>query len=452
MTLRNDWRLAPSVPLLTAFVRFALFAALFGAGSVFATGCSVSNSPRPARLAGGQAPAEPGERDVSGDPSDPTTGSEALADAGEPAAPVNERAGNQGSRSPVTASAGLAPADDTDDDDSDVADDLEEEDEESPSTPSARTFAVHPLDGVSDAEVFRRLKENSTALGSMSIGLPNGGVLINGVQLPSDTHWTLVDPAHEYGTQETVDYLVQAMTKAATVVPDTPPYFIGHLSARSGGFLRPHRSHQSGRDVDIGYVYQGGGKWYQLATEQSLDRARTWALVRALITETDPQFILIDHQIQALLYEYALQAGEDQVWLDDIFKGTRGLRPPLIRHAKGHATHLHVRFWNPIAEQTARRCYAGLIRLGRITPPTHFVTHKAKKGETLIALAKRYGTTVRAIKQANHLRTSKIMARREYKIPQRGVSPMGPRTVVPERRLPPAPATARAGTRVSERG
>jgi LysM repeat protein/murein endopeptidase len=318
----------------------------------------------------------------------------------------------------------------------DPDDDIEEDDEQA-ATPSRRAAAPHPLDGVSDAEIFRRLKEDPSALGSMSIGLPNGGLLINGVQMPADPRWTLVDPSHIYGTRETVDYLVRALGVAAAAAPDTPPYFIGHLSGPRGGHLRPHRSHQSGRDVDIGFVYVGGGRWYQRATQATLDLPRTWALVRALIVETDPQFILIDHSIQRWLYDFALAQGEDRAWLDDLFKGTAGVRPALIRHAKGHATHLHVRFWNPVAEQTARRSYSSLVRLQRISPPTHFVNHRAKKGETLIHLAKRYGTTVRAIKQANRLRSNLIMAKKTYRIPQKGVSPMGPRTVPPERRLPP---------------
>lgn len=327
-----------------------------------------------------------------------------------------------------------APLHAHDEEDDEIAD---EPDEHEGSARPARNRPPHPLAGVSDAELLRRLREEPKSLGSMSLGLPNGGRLINAVQLPEDPRWVRVDPAHAFGTRETVDYLVRSMGRLFEVFPDTPPIFVGHVSAESGGYLKPHKSHQSGRDVDLGFVYRDGGKWYQRGTQANLDLPRTWALVRALITETDPQFILIDHSIQAWLYDYALSIGEDPEWLKDLFKGTPGVRPAMIRHAKGHATHLHVRFYNPIAEQTAHRSYAGLVKLGRVKPPTHYVTHKVKKGETLIHLAKRYGTTVKAIKSANRLRSNTIMARKEYKIPRRGLTLTSAPAALPERRLPP---------------
>lgn len=412
---------------------FLLGGRLLLATAACSVGCMPSAATSPATPV--TCAASPSATPEEADESEQVDGdAEGLGDDGAPAA-----AGGAPSQSFLSTST-ANELDDSDSEHADLGDDIEEDDEQA-ATPSRRAPTPHPLDGVSDAEIFSRLKQDSTSLGSMSIGLPNGGMLINAVQLPTDTRWTLVSPGQAYGTTETVDYLVRAMSVAAAAVPETPPYFIGHLSARGGGYLKPHRSHQSGRDVDIGYVYQGGGQWYQRATEATLDLARSWALVRALITETDPQFILIDHSIQGWLYDYAVSKGEDRAWLDDIFKGTPGVRPALIRHVKGHATHLHVRFWNPIAEQTARRSYSSLVRLQRVQPPTHFVTHKAKKGETLIHLAKRYGTTVRAIKVANGLRSNKIMARKQYRIPQKGVSPMGPRSVLPERRLPPTPVS-----------
>jgi penicillin-insensitive murein endopeptidase len=75
-----------------------------------------------------------------------------------------------------------------------------------------------------------------------------------------------------------------------------------------------------------------------------------------------------------------------------------------------------------------------------------YVSHVAKKGETLAHLAKRFGTTVRAIRRANGLKSTLIQAKRSYQIPQTGHAP--PSTVsgpiaIPPRRLPPA----RAGKR-----
>ncbi len=303
---------------------------------------------------------------------------------------------------------------------------------------------THPLDGVSDSEIRQRLKDERDSLGSMSIGAPNKGSLLNAIQMPDDPRWVRVDKSHAWGTQETVEYLQRAIGKVYEKYPDAAPLNIGHISGPSGGFLRPHRSHQSGRDVDLGYYYKQGGHWYLRADDTSLDRERTWQLVRALITETDVRFILIDHSIQKLLREYADSIGEDQAWLDNVFKGQGTTQLPLIRHAPGHRTHMHVRFYNPIAQETARRCYAGLVALKMIKPPRHYLQHKVKKGETLIHLAKRYGTSVKAIKRANGLRSNKILARKTYKIPRTGPASAGKRVIIPPRRLPPSRPQSRS--------
>jgi LysM repeat protein len=73
-----------------------------------------------------------------------------------------------------------------------------------------------------------------------------------------------------------------------------------------------------------------------------------------------------------------------------------------------------------------------------IEPPQIFVWHRAKKGDTLGKLARRYGTTVKAIQRANGLRSTVIFARKSYRIPRPGaVAPQPGPVTVPERRLPP---------------
>lgn len=307
------------------------------------------------------------------------------------------------------------------------------------STPEGGQELRHPLDAVSDVELLARLKRDPASLGAMSLGLPNKGSLFNAVQMPDDPRWVRVDKGRAWGTEETVQSLIRAIGRVAQDYPDSPALNVGHISSPKGGFLRPHRSHQSGRDVDLGFYYQDGGQWYLAADATSLDRERTWLLVRTLIAETDVHFILIDHSIQTLLREHAEEVGEDPAWLDDVFRGSGPTRPAVIRHAPGHRTHMHVRFYNPIAQETARRSHAAMVQLKLIPSSQHFAEHKAKKGETLTHIAKSYGTTVDAIKRANGLRSNKILARRVYKVPRTGPASAGARVVVPPRRIPPAP-------------
>lgn len=297
----------------------------------------------------------------------------------------------------------------------------------------------HPLDGVSAQELEDRLRREPARIGSISLGVPSGGRLFNAVQMPSaDARWELVDPAHAWGTEETVDYLSRAIGKVHEQFPGSPKLYIGHISAKEGGHLSPHLSHQAGRDVDISYFYtdQRAG-WYARAGAHNLDLPRTWAFVRSLVTETDVELILIDYSLQALIRKYALQIGEDEAWVHGLFRGQGKLRP-LIVHAKGHATHIHVRFYNPVAQETARRAYTSLVARGLVRPPTYYVSHKVKPGETLGMLSRKYGVDVRTIRNANGLRRSLIRAGRVYRIPKSGGVRTAPaRVAIPPRRLPP---------------
>lgn len=298
----------------------------------------------------------------------------------------------------------------------------------------------HPLDGWSDERIAEAVRNDLAGLGSISLGSPNAGRLLGGVQMPEGPGWVLVDPAHAHGTEETVAALVTCIDLVRAKFPDTPPLRIGHLSAPRGGPLSPHLSHQSGRDVDVGYYYRGDQRWFARATASNLDRARTWALVRALIAETDVEMILIDAGLQRLLREHALDRGEDPTWLRSVFQGGDGL-PPLIRHARGHATHLHIRFHSPIARETARRAQPALVAAGLIEPPVSFALHRAKDGDTLGKLARRYGTSVASIQRANGLRSTVILARKTYRIPQPNApAPPSRPVVAPPRRVPPTPS------------
>ncbi|HEY3236510.1 MAG TPA: penicillin-insensitive murein endopeptidase, partial [Polyangiaceae bacterium] len=183
---------------------------------------------------------------------------------------------------------------------------------------------VHPLDGKTEADLEQMLSSHPDALGSMSIGSPSGGTLLNSVALDSANGIEVVDPAHAWGTQETVDFVKACVAVVRAQFPNTPTLYVGHLSARNGGPLAPHLSHQSGRDVDSGYYYLDGARWYAPATAENLDAPRTWALIRALTGESDVEMILIDRSVQPILRQYALRAGEPSEWVEELFQGVPG--------------------------------------------------------------------------------------------------------------------------------
>lgn len=315
---------------------------------------------------------------------------------------------------------------------------------------SAASAAPLPFAELSDADLAAQLRTDIGALGPMSIGQAHGGVLVAGVQMPAGANWELVSPGLAWGTKETVDGLAHAIDAVAARFPSTPKVFIGNISATRGGHLSPHVSHQSGRDVDVGYYLSEGHRWYAPANASNLDRARTWHLVRTLIANSDVDLILMDLQIQTLLKAYAREIGEDPAWLDQVFQAGGKSQRPIFFHAKGHATHLHVRFYSPAAQELGRRAYRALLARHLIAPPTLHITHTTKPGETLSHLALRYKVTPEAIKKANGMKNDLLRVNKPYKIPQTGGVPLPARVAVPVRRVPPSPnalATAAAKRR-----
>ncbi len=116
-------------------------------------------------------------------------------------------------------------------------------------------------------------------LGSISVGHPNAGYLVNAVKMPKGDAWVLSIPDHAWGTDETVGSLTHVLESVARRFPGGPRAIIGSISAEHGGLLPPHKSHRTGRDVDV-HLYltkRKPGSWYEPGTAENLDRPRCWA-------------------------------------------------------------------------------------------------------------------------------------------------------------------------------
>jgi penicillin-insensitive murein endopeptidase len=297
--------------------------------------------------------------------------------------------------------------------------------------------------GDGDVAALRLTAERDPhALGPLSIGTPDAGLLLNPMPFPSGRLWKLRDPDEAWATDETIDFVVTAIEAVEARYPGSPRLVIGDISHAGGGRLNRHRSHQAGRDADIGFYYRRGeAPDFRAARSRDLDAPRTWALVRALVTETDVERIFIDRSLARVLYDQALSEGEDREWLADIFGRTS--EKGIIQHERRHKDHLHARFYNRRAQEHGRIVYPALVESGVAPPPT--VRHRVRRGETLGSIARRYGTSVTAIRRANGLKSTRIRAGRSYTIPIRKAPPDGEPLVVPPRRLPPG-LTARVAS------
>lgn len=214
--------------------------------------------------------------------------------------------------------------------------------------------AQGPLANLSPKEIQALVATNLSSLGPISVGRPNRGRLINGVSLPQVEGIEIMNSERNFGTRATVDSLLAAVAEVRAQYPNTPVLRVGDISRAPGGYMRPHRSHQSGLDVDLGYYYAVDARWYTKANAENLDRERTWALVKALIAQGSVEYMFMDRSVQALLREHALASGESPEWVDGLFQKAPRTEA-IIRHTWGHLTHFHVRFSDPEAQGTARR-------------------------------------------------------------------------------------------------
>lgn len=216
----------------------------------------------------------------------------------------------------------------------------------------------------SPEELLRLAKDEPQALGSASIGSPTRGSLWGGVEMKG-SEGILRAGGYGWGTELVVRSIERAVRQVRRCYPGSPDLYVGDIARERGGWLKPHRSHQSGLDADIGYYYRIGPFWYMRATAENLDVARTWALVRALLDGGNVEMIFMDLSIQRLVRDHIKTLPEAEQPPEDLFASpTR--KDAMIRHTWGHATHFHVRFVDPAAVELGERIRGIVPRLPKV--------------------------------------------------------------------------------------
>lgn len=193
-----------------------------------------------------------------------------------------------------------------------------------------------------------------------SLGGPRSGRLRGGVQLPPDRGYYLRRPYRAWGATHTVFYIRGAIARVKRKFPSIHRLAIGDLSAKHGGKIYPHVSHQSGRDVDLGLYFKRKPKYYPMsfikAHPSTLHFDATWELLRALIdTVNKPggvQRIYMNYNVQRMFYSWARKQGVSNAELQRVFQYPRGRysQHGVVRHWRGHDAHIHVRFKCPAGD------------------------------------------------------------------------------------------------------
>jgi murein endopeptidase len=190
-----------------------------------------------------------------------------------------------------------------------------------------------------------------------SIGSPNRGKLqkARSIDPDGDRQGTgfVLSPHRSatWGTPATVAAVRKAMACYRSRCPagrkgECPPVNLGDLSAKDGGHLGNHLSHQSGRDVDLGYLVrppQGRGVFDRQATAANLNVKAQWAVLGCLLDNPLVKFVFLSGTVAETLKAHARKVPALRKYL-------RFFQNGVIQPDTEHLTHLHVRYRCPKTE------------------------------------------------------------------------------------------------------
>jgi len=231
---------------------------------------------------------------------------------------------------------------------------------------------------------------------SVSYGRPSNGLLLDGIRMPDKgegftTREVWRRRGNRYGTDELVTMVTGVASRLHAKIQDVR-MVIADLSEFGGGAAHDfHKSHQSGRDIDILFfmrdaegnpfeadamrVFDRNGK----ARDKSgitVDVPRTWMLVKELVDapEATVQFVFMYEPISQLLLEHAKQIGEPEAV---IARARRALKQP--GDSARHDDHMHIRIYCDVEDRQF-----GCLDSG---PMDLFVEREAERKKTMQAVA-----------------------------------------------------------------
>jgi len=201
--------------------------------------------------------------------------------------------------------------------------------------------------------------EEKLPKGPQSVGAPNGGKLARGEKLTSNRSIEVRGGGHAWGTPELVQVLKRSAAKVRKKHKGSV-LFVGDLSAKRGGPLFGHNSHQSGRDADVGFYMKhddgkqvnphrfvpfGGDGRARDGAIVRFDDERNWAFVEALLTDpkVEVRYLFVSMGLRKRLLTYASQ--KKKVSPELYTKAAAALMSP--SDIDVHDDHFHVRIACP---------------------------------------------------------------------------------------------------------
>ena len=191
---------------------------------------------------------------------------------------------------------------------------------------------------------------------NQAIKLPENGRLRNATSLLEQfktmnhqNFYKIGDPTNKkyFGTQEIVDLI--ALTGEKMYEETGRKIYISNLSKKNGGPVAPHKSHQSGVDVDIAYPSRNDNIDFptvvkmkpRVFNKKLYSKEKTFNLLKIMFEQKDIPVdrIFMDKAIKADLCNYVKSipdlTAEQKDFAKKIFAS--------INHVYGHGNHLHLR-------------------------------------------------------------------------------------------------------------
>ncbi len=230
-----------------------------------------------------------------------------------------------------------------------------------------------------------------------SLGSPTDGRLIGGMRV-DETSYLRILPAYGNGdVRWGVEPLVAMLDRAARSVRrqySDATLSVGHLSREGGGELDRHRSHESGRDADVGFFVRRASGRQVLETNfvpfradgtaptwpgAFFDDAKNWALVSALLEDPEAHVthIFVASPLRARLLAYAERIGAAEALR---LRAAETMHQP--RGSLPHDDHFHVRIACP---ERMQRCVENPV--ARPSGPVHALAGRTRRGGTASAPA-----------------------------------------------------------------
>jgi murein endopeptidase len=154
--------------------------------------------------------------------------------------------------------------------------------------------------------------------------------------LPPSEHYTIRFPEMAYGTTITIRGIRRALAGFRRDTGFSREITIGAISLAKGRKLPPHKSHQSGRDVDVRLPAMPHALETGPMRSDQVDWYATWALLEAFVRTGDVQVMFLEKRTHKHVRRAAMRLGASDEYIEQVFS--------FVTHQSGHGSHIHVRF------------------------------------------------------------------------------------------------------------